>query len=623
MDRKIVVEVNGSYLRKDNKIAGVQGEGNSTYLNLIFDEGWNGLAKKITFWNSKGMNPVEITLTTDHLTNISTSLFDYTVSIPPEPLEFDGEMEYVIDGYKDGVRVRSLADKMVVKYAPTANNAGSPADPTPTQAEQLQKQIDTMLGDMQAERIKAETAASTSQQAAETSVLAKGSAESAAQTATTKAGEASDSASAAKTSEENAKQSETNAKASEESAANYAQTAANKALEAKQALEETITAKNSAESAKTVAETARDESVSAKDESVSAKEYSVAAKEAAETAKNNAEQAMEDAVAAKTAAISAQSSAETAQSGAEQAKSEAAAARDAAVTAKNEAESAKESAETAKAGAEQARTSVVEAKTAAETARDEAITAKTAAETAKNEAVSAKESAVTAKTEAIIAKTETEQAKEDAIAAKTAAETARDQAQEIAGGDYATKTELTQGLSTKLSASDIINNLTSGGTSVPLSAEQGKVLKGLIDKLNGNSSEVGSVAYQIAQIVAGADTRYDTLKEISDWIISDTTGAAKMASDILALQNEKANKSTISISTMSASGWSGSVYSFESTYPVATYDIEVALDSTATSEQAEAFNGAQIVGSATSNVVKAYGIVPTVDIPICIKAVMK
>lgn len=436
MDRKIVVEVNGSYLRKDNKIAGVQGEGNSTYLNLIFDEGWNGLAKKITFWNSKGVNPVEITLTTDHLTNMSTSLLDYTVSIPPEPLEFDGEMEYVIDGYKDGVRVRSLADKMVVKYAPTANNAGSPADPTPTQAEQLQKQIDTMLGDMQTERIKAETAASTSQQAAETSVLAKESAESAAQTATTKAGEASDSASAAKTSEENAKQSETNAKASEEIVENNTQTAINKALEAKQTLEEAITAKNSAESAKTVAETARDEALTAK-----------------------------------TAAETAQSTAETA--------------RDESVSAK-----------------------------------EYSVAAKEAAETARNESISAKE---------------------DAVAAKIAAETARDQAQEIAGGDYATKTELTQGLSTKLSASDIINNLTSGGVSVPLSAEQGKVLKGLIDKLNGDSSEVGSVAYQIAQIVAGADARYDTIKEIADWIISDTTGAAKMASDILALQNEMSN----------------------------------------------------------------------------------
>ena len=64
-------------------------------------------------------------------------------------------------------------------------------------------------------------------------------------------------------------------------------------------------------------------------------------------------------------------------------------------------------------------------------------------------------------------------------------------------------------------------------------------------------------------------------------------------------------------------------YSFESTYPNASYDIEIALDSTATAEQAEAFNGAQIAGSVTSNVVKAYGIVPTVDIPVILKVVNK
>lgn len=51
--------------------------------------------------------------------------------------------------------------------------------------------------------------------------------------------------------------------------------------------------------------------------------------------------------------------------------------------------------------------------------------------------------------------------------------------------------------------------------------------------LNGNDTTPGSVAYQIAQIVAGADAKYDTLKEIADWIISDTTGAAKMNADIM------------------------------------------------------------------------------------------
>lgn len=84
------------------------------------------------------------------------------------------------------------------------------------------------------------------------------------------------------------------------------------------------------------------------------------------------------------------------------------------------------------------------------------------------------------------------------------------------------------------------------------------------------------------------------------------------------------NLSTVSTATLLASDWySTCLYSFEIDYPSSIYDIEIALDSTATPEQAEAFNGAQIVGSATSNIVKAYGDVPTVDIPIILKVVTK
>ena len=84
-------------------------------------------------------------------------------------------------------------------------------------------------------------------------------------------------------------------------------------------------------------------------------------------------------------------------------------------------------------------------------------------------------------------------------------------------------------------------------------------------------------------------------------------------------------KPTITTATLLASNWDSTAktYSFETNYPNASYDIEVALDSTATSEQAEAFNGAQIVGSATSNIIKAYGDVPTVDIPIILKVIEK
>lgn len=53
-----------------------------------------------------------------------------------------------------------------------------------------------------------------------------------------------------------------------------------------------------------------------------------------------------------------------------------------------------------------------------------------------------------------------------------------------------------------------------------------------IATLKGDATTEGSVAYQIAQIVAGADGSFDTLKEIADWIQNDSTGAAKMSSDI-------------------------------------------------------------------------------------------
>lgn len=56
--------------------------------------------------------------------------------------------------------------------------------------------------------------------------------------------------------------------------------------------------------------------------------------------------------------------------------------------------------------------------------------------------------------------------------------------------------------------------------------------KAAIDTLNGASTVEGSVAYQIAQVVAGADKSFDTLKEIADWITTHKTDAATMNSQI-------------------------------------------------------------------------------------------
>lgn len=63
----------------------------------------------------------------------------------------------------------------------------------------------------------------------------------------------------------------------------------------------------------------------------------------------------------------------------------------------------------------------------------------------------------------------------------------------------------------------------------------GKAAQTTVDTLIGGDTgkSVRTVASEeIAKIVAGADKSYDTLKEIADWIMNDTTGAAKMSNDI-------------------------------------------------------------------------------------------
>ena len=149
MDRIINIKVGGNYLSKDSKNAGVSGEGNVTKLRITFDEGWDGYAKTVTFWDARGNNPVKRIEGIDLIEDITKDTRTYLTPIPPEPLAIAGELTFVIDGYAEGKRQRSISDKLVVKESPITDNAEEPTDPTPTQAEQLQSQIDHFLEDVQ------------------------------------------------------------------------------------------------------------------------------------------------------------------------------------------------------------------------------------------------------------------------------------------------------------------------------------------------------------------------------------------------------------------------------------------------------------------------------------------
>ena len=149
MDRIIEVKVGGSYITKDNKNAGVRGEANVTKLRISFDEGWDEYAKTVTFWDARGENPVERILTTDLLENKAESIRVYIVPIPGEPMAEAGSMTFVIDGYIEGKRQRSMSDKLEVKDAPMTDNAEEPTDPIPEPYEQFQVQIDAIKQDIQ------------------------------------------------------------------------------------------------------------------------------------------------------------------------------------------------------------------------------------------------------------------------------------------------------------------------------------------------------------------------------------------------------------------------------------------------------------------------------------------
>lgn len=61
----------------------------------------------------------------------------------------------------------------------------------------------------------------------------------------------------------------------------------------------------------------------------------------------------------------------------------------------------------------------------------------------------------------------------------------------------------------------------------------------------GSVSKIATTiaATKVAEIVAGANADFDTLKEIADWILNDTTGAADMANKIAALTGLVGDKS--------------------------------------------------------------------------------
>ncbi len=176
-ERTIYVEINGYSAEKSAGCAGVRGEGNVTELAVRFDKSWDAMAKSVVWLDALGQNPVRRVLTADLLEDLAEDTRTYRTLIPPEPLALEGECAAVVEGYAGGRRARSVTLYFSVRNAPETAAEGASVDPTPSQAEQLQVQIDTLLEDLSAQADRAETAAGTAENSAAAAAEAAGRAE--------------------------------------------------------------------------------------------------------------------------------------------------------------------------------------------------------------------------------------------------------------------------------------------------------------------------------------------------------------------------------------------------------------------------------------------------------------
>lgn len=140
MEKEIKIKIEKSEVKETSVFGGIQGEGGARTLKISFDSEWDGLTKKITFFDAAMQNPVIIALTEDKNEN-----GEYSVKIPSEPLKTGGKFTFIIDGTADGIRQRSVQRELRVKYAYPSKGTEEVETITPTVAEQLTASVNSSI----------------------------------------------------------------------------------------------------------------------------------------------------------------------------------------------------------------------------------------------------------------------------------------------------------------------------------------------------------------------------------------------------------------------------------------------------------------------------------------------
>ena len=312
MTRTIPLKIQNEYIAGDKVLIGAAGSHNDVVLRMEFSPLWEGLTKTVQFRDALGEKTIETLLTADLLEKNSTTV--YMVPVPNGAKKYAGEMTLAVkgaavSGEKETRATTAVYGEFTVGESKWDSSAETEQDVPPTQAEQLQSQIENVLATI----VDARKAATEAAKSAEGAAWSQSRAQTSEQYAGEYAQDASDSATAAASSAASASSSATAAASSAASASSSATAAASSATATKASED---AAAGSATNASASATSAGKSASAASERAIDAANNASAAATSAQTATGAASTATGAASTASTAAEAASVSAHQAQANA-------------------------------------------------------------------------------------------------------------------------------------------------------------------------------------------------------------------------------------------------------------------------------------------------------------------
>ena len=152
MEQRIIrLGVRGDYVLGAGVEIGAVGSHDEVLLELDFRDSpvWHGLTKKAIFYDAVGQNPTTILLTTNLLAEGQTEV--YCIPVPYAAKAVAGDCTLTIEGALiegETEKIRIVTGEAPFQVLPSRRYLTDPAPVTPTQAEQLQAEIDEIKEDI-------------------------------------------------------------------------------------------------------------------------------------------------------------------------------------------------------------------------------------------------------------------------------------------------------------------------------------------------------------------------------------------------------------------------------------------------------------------------------------------